>query len=548
MKKNALTLIALVAGLGCAVILTWLWRATETEPSHLPRGAHVAPAAASPAAATPRAERAPASLDPRALSLVEALQNLLGRANARAREALLAFKDDAAYRRFLERARQAGLTVVGQLDGLRVVRVRFDDPRAMRNELIENAGDYDSIAGNQIVGIPRTPAKEDRAATDHVPFGNDALAFLGAAGDRSDWGRGTTIAIIDSGVASDATFGAGRLRAIDIGLGTGPGKGGDDGHGTAVAALAAGLSADAPGVAPAANLLSIRVTDASGLSDIFTVAQAIVAAVDAGAKIVNVSLGGYSTSAALSAAIGYATDRGALVVAAAGNDQAAQLAWPAADARVVSVGAVDKAEQQVSFSNSGPQLTLSAPGYGVQTAWLEGQRAYVDGTSASAPLVSGAIAAVISRNPALTPQQAAQLLTRNSSDAGAPGNDPAYGHGILNLGWAMNSSNPGYIDTAVSSHYFDAAANEMNFVVQNRSSQPVTGLRLDATASGTPLTWSVPTLAPGQTFVVKTSPNEAAFKAEGKIEYTTQLVNPVGLTDKVPANNRKGSVLTAPTP
>ena len=60
---------------------------------------------------------------------------------------------------------------------------------------------------------------------------------------------------------------------------------------------------------------------------------------------------------------------------------------------------------------------------GQNTAWSSGQRVYVDGTSASAPLVSGAIAAVMSLNPSLTPQQAAQLITRTASDAGAPGVD-----------------------------------------------------------------------------------------------------------------------------
>ncbi|HVS52216.1 MAG TPA: S8 family serine peptidase, partial [Opitutaceae bacterium] len=231
----------------------------------------------------------------------------------------------------------------------------------------------------------------------------------------------------------------------------------------------------------------------------------------------------------------------------AGNDQAAQLAWPAADPRVISVGAVDKAEQQVSFSNSGPQLQLSAPGYGVQTAWLDGQRAYVDGTSASAPIVAGAIAAVLSQNPALTPLQAAQLLERTANDAGAPGADPAFGNGILNLGWAMNSGTPGYVDTAVSSHYFDAANNQMQFVVQNRSAQPVSGLTLKITAGNSESARLVPMLAPGETFVV-TWPNATALTAAagGSVRFTTELVNPAGLTDVVPANNRRASVLTAP--
>ncbi|HUR60330.1 MAG TPA: S8 family serine peptidase, partial [Opitutaceae bacterium] len=500
----------------------------------------------------PPDEKAPvAALSAEARALLASVQRLLFQRDARPNESVLTFKDDAAMQRFLARAGKAGLAVLGQVDALRSVRVRFEDLKSLQRDVLANADDYAAAAGNALMHIPQPPAREERAALDQVPFGNRTLDFLGATGDRSQWGRGNTIAILDTGVSGDATFGAGRLRTLDIGLGTAPESSSarEGGHGTAVAALAAGASPDAGGVAPGANLLSIRVTDANGTSDIFTVAHAIVAAVDAGAKIVNVSLGGYATNATLDAALTYATERGALIVAAAGNDQAAQLTWPAADPRVVSVGAIDAAEQQVAFSNSGAQLQLTAPGYGVQTAWLNGQRVYIDGTSASSPLVAGAIAAVMSRNPSLTPQQAAQLLARTASDGGAPGVDPAFGHGILNLGWALNSANPGYVDTAVSSHFYDAASNQMQIVVQNRSGRAVTGLALNVTAGTLGQNFSVPPLAPGESYVAKMPVDSAALRNSGSLNYLTVLSNPIGVTDQVPANNRKTSVLTpAPRP
>jgi hypothetical protein len=397
--------------------------------------------------------------------------------------------------------------------------------------------------------IPGPPAKDARADVAAVPFGNRALEFLGvdpSSTARATWGQGVTIAVLDTGVATDRTFGEGRLRVLDIGFGTTTGTGSDDGHGTAVAALAAGAATDAPGVAPAANLLSIRVTDASGTSDLFTVAQGILAATDAGAKIINISLGGYATSATLDAAIGYARDHGAVIVAAAGNDQAAQLAWPAADARVISVGAVDAAEQQVSFSNSGPQLSLTAPGLGVQTAWLDGSRVTVDGTSISAPLVAGALAALLSQNPSLTPAQAWSVLQQTASDAGPPGDDPDFGHGILNLGWAMNRNDPARVDTAVSSHYYDAASHEMDFIVQNRSAFAITGLTLAIDAAGTAHNQPIPPLAPGAIYVTKVPVDTAALAAGNSQKFSTQLINPPGLTDAVPANNRKSSILAPP--
>lgn len=478
-----------------------------------------------------------------ARELLENLQRLLVRRDARAQEGLLTFKDTDAYQRFLARAGEAGLTVLGQLDNSRTVRVRYDDLGSLQRDVLAHAADYADVGANFLVSIPQVPPKEERAAVDQFPFGNRALQYLGVAADHGTWGRGTTIAIVDSGVNGDATFGQGRLRSIDVGLGTGAANDPGGGHGTAIAALAAGFSPDAPGVSPAANLLSLRVTDASGTSDIFTVARAIQAAADAGAKIINISLGGYGTNSSLNAAITYASERGAIIVAAAGNDQAAQLTWPAADPRVVSVGAIDASGQQVSFSNSGEQLQITAPGYGVQTAWLDGQRVSMNGTSASAPLVSGAIAAVMSENPGFTAQQAWEVLQRTANDSGAPGADPSYGNGILNLGWAMNRNNPTYHDSAIASHYYDAASNEMEFVIQNRSGQALGALQLQVSSGSTATTFPISPLAAGATTVVRMPVDQSALKTNGGVTFSTQLINPGGMTDRVPANNRRSSTL-----
>lgn len=548
-KSTTSTILLAGVGLVCAGLLIWLWRQDGQGRVELAvKSEDIKPATPAVIIAEARDTAQTPTLSPELRAMLAELARVLAAGGARDREAVLTFKDDAAMQRFLNRAQKAGLSVLAQLGSLRSVRVRYDSANSLQSELLENSGDYSNVAANGLMGIPQPPAKENRADIDQVPFRNDTLTFLGATGDRSTWGRGTTIAILDTGVTGDATFGTGRLRALDIGLGSTPGIGSDDGHGTAVAALAAGRAADAPGVAPASDLLSIRVTDVNGVSDLFTVSQAIVAAVDAGAKIVNVSLGGYSTGAVLEAAIAYAGQKGAVIVAAAGNDQAAQLAWPAADSRVISVGAIDKAEQQVSFSNSGAQLQLTAPGYGVQTAWLEGQRVYVDGTSASAPIVAGAIAALMSQNANLSPQQAADLLARTANDGGAPGADPSFGRGIINLATALNSSSASYVDTAVSSHYFDAANNQMDFVVQNRSGRTITGMTLSVTIGTTTSNQSVPSLAAGETYVAKISVNESQLKSAGSVTYSTQLVNPIGTVDQVPANNKRSSVLTAPKP
>lgn len=539
-KPSPLAIAILALSLACVLVVTWFWQHGAAVPASAVATAP-APVTSAPAPALPTPAR---SADPRlALEpLLAALEQSLLRGDARPDEAVLTFKDDAALRAFLARAGAAGLTVVSRLDALRSLRVRYGSFDALRDELLAHGGDYDSLSANSLVGIPQRPLREERPDVEQIPFRNDTLAYLGATGDRSDWGRGVTIAVLDSGVGPDTTFGNGRLRTLDIGFGSSPGEGGSDGHGTSVAALAAGQSPDAAGVAPAANLLSIRVTDGSGMSDLYTLSQAIVAATDAGARVINVSMGGYATGAALDAAIAYAEARGSVIVAAAGNDQASQLAWPAADARVVSVGAVDRAEQQVTFSNSSPLLQLTAPGYGVQTAWLGNTRAYVDGTSAAAPLVSGAVAAVISQNPTLTAQQAVAVLTSTASDCGAPGADPAYGRGILNVGWAMRRNNPHYVDTAIASHSYDDATNEVRFTVQNRSGRPVSGLNLTIGVGGTSTVQSVPMLGPGQIFVARVPARESS----SPVTYTSQVSNPTGVVDSVPHNNRRATVLSPP--
>ncbi len=548
-SRSPLFLLILGLGAGGTVLLLWLWqKSDQSEHIHDLPVLSRTPAPLPPNRAVPSTPPTAAPLSSAMRGWLDALAQAIRRGEAREGEALLSFKGEAALQRFLQRAHEKGLTVLAHSGPLRTVRIRSNDLRSLQGELAEHAADYESVSANSLFGVPQPPAQQDRAELNQIPFGNETLSYLGAAVDRTSWGRGVTIAVLDTGVGADPTFSAGQVRTLDLGLGLTPGRGADDGHGTSVAALAAGMSADAAGVAPAATLLSIRVTDTNGLSDLFTLSQGIVAAVDAGARIINVSLGGYATGAMLNAAIGYATQQGAVIVAAAGNDQAAQLTWPAADPRVVSVGAIDRAEQQVAFSNAGEQLQFTAPGYGVQTAWLDGQRAYVDGTSASAPLVSGAIAALISQNPNLTPAQAVNLLARTANDGGAPGTDPAYGRGIINLATAMNSGNPGYVDTAISSHYYDSANQQMQFVVQNRSGRALTGTSLSIAAGTVRTTQTLPTLAPGDTYIAKIPVNPLTLNMAGSITYTTQLTNPIGVIDQVPGNNQKSTTLSPPKP
>lgn len=467
--------------------------------------------------------------------IMEALRRRLEGKDARDKEALLHFRTEEAYRKFLERAAAAGLKVLGKLDDFNTVRVSYGSLDDLQKDILGNAADYGDVSANYYAYMPDTPAKEDRVAQNEVPFGDEMLPFLGIFGDHSSWGKGVTVAVLDSGVSSSAGIATGQLRYIDIGQGL-SGNGSEDGHGTAVGYLVGQL-------APGAGILSIRVTGTDGVSDLFTLAQGVHTAVDNGASVINISLGAYQNSLVLSEAIEYAASHGVAVVAAAGNDQAVQLTWPAADNRVVSVGAVDKLGQQAMFSNSGENLRLTAPGVGINTPWLNGAQVVFDGTSASSPIAAGAIAAVLSQNPGWTTAQAVDLLQTYSNDGGAPGHDDVFGDGTLNPGWAMNSGNPDHFDTAVSSQYFNNKTGQMEIVLQNRSGLGVEGLRLQITQGGQQGTYTVPPMAANSSYTVALPIDQSALNA-GSVTVQSRLINPNGVADLLPSNNQRASVIS----
>ena len=467
--------------------------------------------------------------------------------NARPNEATFAFKTEDAYRRFLDRAESAGLAIISRSDKLLSARVRANPGSldALVDDIAANAGDLAEVGANYTATAPPVPPLDPRTTSGQIPVRDNLLAAIGIApnADTTTWGNGVTVAVIDTGILPDATFGSDRVRALDIGYGTTPGQGDDDAHGTSVASIIAGALADALGIAPDANLLSIRATDDTGTSDMFTIASAIIAAVDNGAQIINISLGGYGGSIVLSRAIDYAMQNGAIVVAAAGNDQSTQLVWPAADPRVVSVGATDAAQQLMIFSNAGWQLQITAPGYAIQAASTDGQRAPFTGTSASTPVVSGAIAAYMSQNPGLTAQDAWTALQSRADDAGAQGRDPEYGEGVVDLGWALDTD-PSRVDMAIAAHTYDATTNTVDVLVQNRSAIGMANATLNVTANGDQSSYTLPWLAPGASTTIKIP---VTTDANGQMLLRTTLINPDATApDKVPANNTRASIITPP--
>jgi uncharacterized repeat protein (TIGR01451 family) len=214
----------------------------------------------------------------------------------------------------------------------------------------------------------------------------------------------------------------------------------DNGHGTHVAGIA-GAEMDnglgIAGMAAGSRLMTVKVLDQYGTGWYSDIAQGIVYAVDNGASIVNLSLGGTQPSETLQAAVDYAHSHGVLVVAAAGND-GGDVLYPAACERALAVAATDTYDQHPSFSNSGPQVDVAAPGVDIYSTWPWRDGYWTQsGTSMAAPHAAGLAALIRSFDPTLNPMQVTQVITGTALDVHTPGWDPYTGWGRIDAHSAM---------------------------------------------------------------------------------------------------------------
>jgi uncharacterized repeat protein (TIGR01451 family) len=208
----------------------------------------------------------------------------------------------------------------------------------------------------------------------------------------------------------------------------------DYGHGTHISGIAAAATHNATGIASVswdAQALPVKVLDQYGNGWYSDIAAGIVYAVDNGAKVINLSLGGAPASATLRLAIDYAIDHGSLVVASAGNEGGA-VWYPAAYSPVLAVAATDASDQRASFSNYGPEIDLAAPGSGIYSTWNFGNYLSKSGTSMAAPHVSGLVAFLWSSWPTLSASEVITTLMRTADDITEPGYDPFTGWGRIN--------------------------------------------------------------------------------------------------------------------
>lgn len=305
-------------------------------------------------------------------------------------------------------------------------------------------------------------------------------------------GAGVTVAVVDTGVDVNhpdladriARDGQGAKRFIDevgndssVSTGNRNFTGVDgNGHGTHVAGIVGASAGNGGivGVAPGVTILPVKVMRADGSGDDFAIAKGLKDAADAGADVINLSVGGPAPSQLLADAIAYDVAKGSTVVSASGNTccGGSPVFYPAAYAGVIAVGATAGTPTSPltipAYSNRGPELALVAPGgdgdhksadrgiyatlptYDNYLSLVYGRSkdyGTQSGTSMATPIVSGVAALVIAdakaRGEKLTPSQVRTRLLATVRPIGDQPFATDWGYGMVDPLKALTWSGPG---------------------------------------------------------------------------------------------------------
>lgn len=263
------------------------------------------------------------------------------------------------------------------------------------------------------------------------------------AWDYSTGSTAITIAIVDSGIDYSHPDLAGKIIGGKDIVNDDAIAEDENGHGTAVAGIAAAITNNAEGISGVswgARILPVKVTGADGLGTYEATAAGIVYAVDAGAAVINLSLGGSAPSQLLLDAVTYASANGVVVVAASGNNGSQNVLYPARYNQTIAVASTDYNNQVSGFSNYGPEVDIAAPGQSIYSTTLGGLYISRTGTSMAAPLVAGAAAVLLSLPGNNAPSLVRQQILGTALDIAPTGVDYHSGHGLLQLNRAIRQA------------------------------------------------------------------------------------------------------------
>lgn len=412
------------------------------------------------------------------------------------------------------------------------VRSGQDAMSMARSSSLVQVAEFDSV----VSGVPIEMESEPQVNNSTIPTSpiqvNDAdfnnpqmqvyapgMIQLLMAFNYTTGSKNIKIAILDSGILASHPEFAGRLLPGYDFVNDDADPHDDYGHGTHVAGIAAaGVNNGIGmiGVCPGCSIIPVKVLNQSNQGTWAGVAAGIVFAVDAGANVINLSLGGTSIAQAVEDAVRYATDKNVLVVAAAGNARSNAPFYPAALEDVVGVAATRNDDTRWSLSNYGYFVELSAPGYAIYSTYNNMDNAYrgynyMSGTSMASPHVAGLAALLLSQNPQLKVAELRSLMRSTATDLGDPGRDDYFGYGRIDAFAALQANVPAPQPNAAVG---GSVWNDVNVNGQwEQSEQSVEGVlsirlmnsRSEEIASATPNKsgqWRIANLYPGSYKIV----------------------------------------------
>jgi len=347
-------------------------------------------------------------------------------------ELLVALRPGVAQDKARDIYHRHGAEIIDEIPQINTHRIRVPSQalEAVRRAL-SHRPEFDAVEPNYIAEGSYIPSDDRYPSQWHLPKISAPQGW-----DISTGSNLVPIAIIDSGVDPNHP---------DLSVKLVPGynylENNTDtrdvlGHGTKVAGTAAAVSDNLTGVAGVAwqnPLMPLVVLNSSNWASYYNIARAITYAADNGVQVMNISIGGSSSSTTLQNAVNYAWNKGAVIFACAHNYATDTPYYPAACDHVVAVAATTSNDTRASFSNYGDWVGISAPGSSILTTTQGGGYAAVSGTSFASPLAAGLAALILSANPSLSNAQVVEIIEQGADDLGAPGFDPYFGWGRINV-------------------------------------------------------------------------------------------------------------------